>query len=36
VRDGASILSFLVPVFINLMMDHPEVKWGAPYYPLVE
>ena len=36
VRDGASILSFLVPVFINLMMDHPEVNWGAPYYPLVE
>jgi hypothetical protein len=25
-----------VPVFINLMMDHPEVKWGAPYYPLVD
>lgn len=36
VRDGASILSFLVPVFIDLMMDNPDVSWGEPYYPLVE
>ncbi len=36
VRDGASIMSFLVPVFIELMMAHPEVSWGEPYYPVVE
>ena len=36
VRDGASILSFLVPVFIDLMMDNPDVSWGEPYYPLVD
>ena len=36
VRDGAAILLFLVPVFINLMMDHPDVDWGAPYYPVVD
>lgn len=36
VRDGARILSFLVPVFIDIMMDHPDKDWGAPFYPVVE
>jgi hypothetical protein len=36
VRDGARIMAFLVPLFIDLMMDNPEVAWGAPYYPMVE
>ena len=36
VRDGARILAFLVPLFIDLMMDSPETCWGAPYYPVVE
>jgi hypothetical protein len=36
VRDGARILGFLVPVFIDLMMDHPDEDWGAPHYPVVE
>nr|WP_170541093.1 HEPN domain-containing protein [Ruegeria arenilitoris] len=36
VRDGAVILSFLVPVFIDIMMDHPGENWGQPYYPVVE
>lgn len=35
VRDGANILAFLVPHFIDLMMDHPEAGWGPPYYPVV-
>ena len=36
VHDGARILAFLVPLFIDLMMDNPEICWGAPYYPVVE
>ena len=36
VRDGARILAFLVPLFIDLMMDHPEKSWGTPHYPVVE
>ncbi len=36
VRDGARILGFLVPIFVELMMDNPEVDWGLPYYPVVE
>ena len=35
VSDGATIMAFLVPLLLNLMMDHPEVTWGAPYYPVV-
>lgn len=36
VQDGARILAFLVPLFIDLMMDNPEVSWGAPYYPVID
>jgi hypothetical protein len=36
VRDGARILGFLVPIFVDLMMDNPEVEWGLPYYPVVD
>ena len=36
VKDGSRILAFLVPIFIDIMMDNPLVNWGAPYYPVVE
>jgi len=36
VTDGAEILSFLVPIFIDLMMDNPNVGWGAPFYPVID
>ena len=36
IRDGAEILAFLVPVFVTLMMDNPNTKWGQPLYPVVE
>ncbi|WP_200832586.1 HEPN domain-containing protein [Candidatus Halocynthiibacter alkanivorans] len=36
VRDGAAILGFLMPVFIDIMMDHPDEDWGKPFYPVVE
>ena len=35
VQDGARILAFLVPLFIELMMSHPEIDWGPPDYPVV-
>ena len=36
VRDGAAILAFLIPIFIDMMMDNPSVDWGPPYYPVVD
>ena len=35
VRDGAAILTFLMPVFVELMMDDPGMDWGKPFYPVV-
>ncbi len=35
VRDGAAILGFLVPVFVNIMLDNPHENWGRPFYPVV-
>lgn len=36
VRDGAAILGFLMPVFVDLMMDNPHEDWGRPFYPVVD
>ena len=36
VRDGARIMTFLVPVFIDIMLDNPEQQWGPTYYPIVK
>ncbi len=36
VHDGAAILGFLMPVFVDLMMDNPGNGWGKPFYPVVE
>ena len=35
-RDGTEILSSVVPVMVDLMMDAPEADWGVPMYPVVE
>ena len=35
VRDGARILAFLVPLFVALMMSHPDIDWAPPDYPVV-
>lgn len=35
-RDGAAILSSIVPVMVDLMMDAPEGDWGTPMYPVVD
>ncbi len=36
VEDGTMIMAFLVPLFIDLMMDNPDADWGTAYYPFVE
>ncbi|MCY3543459.1 MAG: HEPN domain-containing protein [Chloroflexi bacterium] len=35
VEDGARIMAFLAPVFIEIMMNNPQMDWGKPYYPVV-
>lgn len=36
VRDGAAVLGFLLPIFIDIMMDNAGHNWGLPFYPVVE
>ena len=33
VHDGADVLGWLLPVFIDIMLDHDQRDWGPPYYP---
>ncbi len=33
VEDGASIMSTLMPIMIDLMLDNPKFDWGQPAYP---
>ncbi len=35
VRDGAAIIAFLAPRFIELMLDAPGEDWGPAYYPVI-
>ena len=35
-RDGAAILAFLMPVFVDVMMDNPHEDRGCPFYPVVD
>lgn len=34
VRDGTKIIAFLVPRFIELLMDNPQQEWAPPVYPV--
>ncbi len=36
VRDGAAVLGWLLPLFIDVMMDEPSRSWGRPFYPVQE
>jgi hypothetical protein len=36
VRDGASVLASLLPVFLDIMMDNPQYPWSDTQYPVVE
>ena len=35
VRDGAAILSVLVPILVEIMLDYPELEFGAILYPVI-
>lgn len=35
VRDCANLLGKLVPIVIEIMMEHPQHDWGAATYPVV-
>ena len=35
VRDGAAILSVLVPILVEIMLDYPELECGAILYPVI-
>jgi hypothetical protein len=35
VIDGKNILSMLVPLIIEIMMDNEYEDWGEIYYPVV-
>jgi hypothetical protein len=36
VRDGAAVLGWLLPIFVDIMMDNRGREWGRPYYPVVD
>ena len=36
VRDGAGVIGWLLPIFIDIMMDNPQQEWGPVAYPVVE
>jgi len=36
VRDGANLLSYLVPVMLEIMMKNPKEDWGTLAYPPTE
>ena len=35
VQDGSAILGSLLPIFVDLMMDHPEHPWKEAIYPVI-
>lgn len=35
-RDGSEILSYLLPIMVDIMMDNPQEDWGRPFYPVVD
>jgi hypothetical protein len=36
VRDGAGVIGWLLPIFIDIMMGNPQQEWGPVVYPVVE
>jgi len=35
IRDCVSLMGKLVPLVIEIMLDHPEALWGDACYPVV-
>lgn len=36
VEQGAAVLGWLVPIFLDIMLANPTKGWGEPSYPVVE
>ena len=36
VKDGAAILGLLLPIMIDIIMNHPEEDWGRLMFPVVK
>lgn len=36
IRDGVGILRKIVPVIMEIMMNHPHAAWGDLHYPVIE
>jgi len=36
VKAAADFLGFLLPIFIDIMLDNPNEDWGRPYYPVIQ
>lgn len=35
IEDGARILGFLLPIFVDLMMNESSIQWQKTYYPVI-
>lgn len=35
VKDGANILEMLIPILIDIMIQHPEEDWGKLLFPVI-
>jgi len=36
VKDGGNMLQLIIPIIIEIMMEHNEENWGKIYYPVVD
>lgn len=36
VSAETKVLGFLVPIFVDVMMNNPHKDWGKPFYPVVD
>lgn len=36
VGDGAAVLGYLLPLFVDIMMDNSARDWGKPFYPVID
>lgn len=35
VKDGVKLLGAVIPIILELMLDHPELEWGDVLYPVL-
>ena len=34
-QSAGADCAFMMPVFVDLMMDNPDKGWGKPFYPVI-